>query len=881
MTSTFCLRLGLFGVVAAVGMATPVSAQLVRQANTTLVMPLNPPTTAFATQDAFGAVSTFSSPIALAAPPGENNRVFVVERAGRIQIISNLSTTPAKALFFDIAARVTQDGECGLLGLAFHPQFATNGFFFVTYSTSNGNATYQQKLARFTASGNAVDVGTEVVLINQFDQASNHNGGDIHFGPDGYLYYSIGDEGGGNDSFGNSQRIDLDFFSGIIRIDVDRLASNLEPNPHVSVVVNASTQLANYKIPVDNPFVGATTFNGSPVTSGNVRTEWWAVGLRNPFRFSFDPANAKIYCGDVGQNVLEEVDVVVKGGNYGWSYREGNIAGPRSNPPAAAQFVEPILVYPHTSGNNAITGGVVYRGANLSQLYGNYIYGDSGGGHIYALAINEVTGLATTNTLIANEGAPVAFGTDPRSGDVLICNIGSGKVRRLVTSGAPSGTLPATLSATGAFADLLNLIPNAGIVPYTPNVPFWSDYATKRRWFSIPDVTKKLIFSQAGNWTLPTGTVWIKHFEIETTRGVPATSRRLETRILVKNDNGIYGVTYRWNAGGTDANLVADAGGSETFTVIENGTPRSQTWNYPSRSACLSCHTYVGGYALGFNTAQLNGNNVYNGQTQNQIAALSSAGYFTQAVGGTNTMTKLAPSTDVTQSLEWRVRSYLSVNCSQCHQPGGPGLGNWDARHATKTVNAGIVNGFLNDNRGNVSNRVVVPGDLGHSVMYQRLNDNPGAGSIFMPPVATNERDLNSIQLLSDWIQTVLPSFQTFAQWQQANFGSTSAPAAQPTANPDGDFNDNRTEFLVGTNPNSAAEAWTYFVTTSGGNVTLNFPRVANRRFQVQVSTDLQNWSLWDVPANAPAYSATSFVDTMTARASGAPQFFRFEIDSP
>ena len=217
----------------------------------------------------------------------------------------------------------------------------------------------------------------------------------------------------------------------------------------------------------------------------------------------------------------------------------------------------------------------------------------------------------------------------------------------------------------------------------------------------------------------------------------------------------------------------------------------------------------------------------------------------------------------------------------QCHQPGGPGLGNWDGRHTTKTASAGIINGALNDNRGDALNKVVAPNDLPHSMMSQRCNATPGAGSIFMPPIATNERDLTWLQVLSVWIESDLPSYQTFAAWQQSKFGSTVSPNAQPTANPDGDFNDNRTEFLVGTDPNSALQAWTYSAAVSGGNVTLTFPRVSNRRFQVEVSSDLQTWSLWDVPANVPSYSATGFVDTMTGPAGVAPQFFRFEIDSP
>jgi uncharacterized repeat protein (TIGR03806 family) len=865
---------GLAGVV----VAGSLGAQLVRQANGTLTLPAAPPSTGYALTDAFPSM-TFSEPIAVATPPGETNRLFVVERPGRIQIVSNLTTTPTKTLFFDITSRVTEDGECGLLGLAFHPQFATNGFFYVTYSTSHGDGTYQQLVSRFTAVGNTVNVNTEVVLISQFDQASNHNGGDIHFGPDGYLYYSIGDEGGANDQFNNSQRIDKDFFSGILRVDVDRKVGSLEPNTHPSVIINATTLHANYAIPPDNPFVGATSFNGFAVTPSAVRTEFWAVGLRNPFRFSFDSATGLLYCGDVGQDQREEVDIIVKGGNYGWNYIEGNIPGPRT-PPGNIVWspIAPIWVYDHTVGN-VITGGVVSRGSRLSQLYGTYIFCDEGSGRLWSLKKDDVTGVYSVTQLLA-ESPLVAFGMDPSNGDVLACNIATGHIRRLVAS-TVTGSFPATLSATGAFSNLTTLTPNPGIVPYDINVPFWSDYAIKSRWFSIPSLAPKFTFAATGNWTLPVGTVWVKNFDIESTRGNPATARHLETRFIVKTTDGVYGVTYKWRADQTDADLVPENGDTSTFSVTVSGQPVSQTWIFPARASCLNCHTYVGGYALGFNTAQFNHTTTYNGVAQNQIDALSAAGYFTAPVTSTSTLTRLANGTDTTQSLEWRARSYLSANCAQCHQPGGPALGSWDARHSIKTANAGIVNGSLSNNLGDSNNRVVVPGDLAHSVMYQRINAAPGTGTIHMPPIASNERDLVSIQLIADWIQLALPTYQTFAQWQVAKFGSTSTPNAQPTANPDGDFNDNRTEYLVGTDPNSPLQAWTYSSALNGGFVTLTFPRVANRRFQVQVSPDLQNWSLWPVTGNAPSYSATSFMDTITGPADEGPQFFRFEIDQP
>jgi hypothetical protein len=306
----------------------------------------------------------------------------------------------------------------------------------------------------------------------------------------------------------------------------------------------------------------------------------------------------------VGQSLREEVDIIVKGGNYGWNYIEGDIPGPRT-PPANIVWnpIGPIWVYDHSFGN-VITGGVVSRGSRLSQLYGTYIFCDEGSGRVWSLKKNDTTGVYSV-TQIASEGALVAFGIDPSNGDVLACNIGSGHIRRLVAS-TVTGSFPATLSATGAFSNLAALTPNPGIVPYEPNVPFWSDYALKSRWFSIPSLTPKFTFATTGNWTLPTGTVWVKNFDIESTRGNSATARHLETRFIVKTTDSVYGITYKWRADQTDADLVPENGDTSTFTVTVAGQPVSQTWIFPSRASCLNCHTFVGGYALGFNTAQLN-----------------------------------------------------------------------------------------------------------------------------------------------------------------------------------------------------------------------------------------------------------------------------------
>jgi glucose/arabinose dehydrogenase/mono/diheme cytochrome c family protein len=876
---SFGLALFAAGLMAA---SAPAAPPLERVANTTLQMPPAPPVFGYTVVNAFGNL-TVTNPVALASPPGETNRLFVVEQAGRIAVITNL-TAPNRTTFLDISSRVVSDlpqGERGLLGLAFHPGYATNGCFYVFYTgntTTAAGTGLHDILARYQVSPTNANLAltNEVRLIAQYDQADNHNAGDLHFGPDGYLYVSLGDEGGQNDFYNNSQRITNDFFSGLLRIDVDNRPGNLPPNPHPA-------SFANYSIPADNPFVGATSFNGAPVNPASVRTEFWAVGLRNPWRFSFDPLTGHLYCGDVGQSAWEEIDLITAGGNYGWAYREGSHPGPKS-PPVGFTAMDPLLDYGHGNGTNqgyAVIGGVAYRGMRISQLAGHYVFADNVSGNIWTLLFDGTN--ATGFQRIAGEGGIAAFGVDPANGDVLMANQTSDTIRRLAYSTNFVGTpFPSTLAGTGAFTNLAALAPAPGIVPYDINVPFWSDHALKWRWFSVPDTNQTITFSRDGNWTFPPGSVWIKHFELELTNGAPESRVRLETRLLVKTTNGVYGVTYRWTTPPTNALLVADEGLDEPFIVNDGGNLRTQVWHYPSRQECLLCHTRVAGYALGFNTAQLNRPHDYGGTVTNQIAALSLAGYFHTNVTGWHTLRALAAATDEAVSREYRVRSYLAANCVQCHQPGGTTPGFWDARLTTPTAAAGLINGPLFDDEDDPNNRVVVPGSLTNSMLLTRIST---PGTMRMPPLASSELDTQAIALVSAWITNDLPSYQSFADWQLARFGSTNAPEAGPDADPDADGAVNYLEYLTGTDPWQGADRWTLGIRRSNDTVQIVFPQAANRGFEVQSRPSPAGpapWTPLDVAGNAPFFSASNRTATVTdAIAPGTNIFYRVGVFAP
>lgn len=459
----FCNRLGC---VVVLGLGLKVWG-FEREAGSGLGFPLVPPQFGYTTEPAFEGLE-FVDPVAIASPPGETNRLFVVEQLGRIQMIPDLAA-PRVETFLDIRDRVAggvPPNEAGLLGLAFHPGYATNGHFFVFYSAIT-NEQLRVHLARYSVSAedpDRADRESEALVISLQDQDWAHNAGDIHFGPDGYLYVSMGDGGGQNDALNNSQRIDKDYYSGILRIDVDRRPGSLPPNEHRAIFPDM------YAIPPDNPWVGATEFLGEPVDPAQVRTEFWAVGFRNPWRMSFDPETGDLWVGDVGGAFYEEINLVVRGGNHGWAFYEGTRVGPKHRfAPQGFEQIPPVMEYPHGGGQfagQAVIGGVVYRGIRLSQLHGAYLFADYVSGNVWAIR-RDGTASTPMEFLTVHPGI-AAMGRDPRNGDVLLADQFRNGIWRLTYNQETTGDpLPMLLSETGAFADLETLEPSPGVVPYT------------------------------------------------------------------------------------------------------------------------------------------------------------------------------------------------------------------------------------------------------------------------------------------------------------------------------------------------------------------------------------------------------------------------------
>lgn len=860
-----------------------------REANTTLRLPQVPERFGYTTEPAFGNL-TFTDPVAVVTPPGETNRVFVVEQSGRISVITNLAA-PTRSVFLDLSTRIVAGGEQGLLGLAFHPGYATNRQFYVFYTLNTTTAAgggLHDRLSRLLADAanpNRADPASELPLLTQRDEAVNHNGGDLAFGPDGYLYVALGDEGGGNDTYGNSQRIDRDFFAGLLRLDVDRRAGSLPPNPHAANTNQVG--ISYYAVPADNPFVGATEFLGRPVDPARVRTEFWAVGLRNPWRISFDRETGRLYCADVGQDRWEEINLIERGGNYGWNYREGNAAGPRANPPANAVFQAPLLQYGHGNRTNqgySVTGGVVYRGNRLAGLYGAYVFADYVSGHLWAM---RYTGTPNPPLQwLATDTGIAGFGLDPRNGDVLLADRNQDTIKRLVYNDTPVGTpLPPSLADTGAFADLVTLRVHPGIVPYEINVPFWSDGAGKQRWFSVPDTNQVIRFDPAGHWQSPTGTVWVKHFELELTNGSPASARRLETRLLVRNGEGVYGVTYRWDDTQTNAWLVPEEGLDEALTVVDGGIIRTQVWRYPGRAECLACHTPQGGGALSFNTPQLQRDVLLEGRLTNQIQWLAGAGYLDRETVDVAELPRLAAASDPAFSTSHRVRSYLAANCAMCHQPSAGAVGFWDGRFSTPLSRAGLIEGALSDVGEDPANRVVTPGSIPLSQLLARISRR-GPGQ--MPPVGSNELDREAITLLSGWITNSLtgyvPPARDFDEWQQANFDDPAGARARAGADPDEDGQANYVEYLVDRNPNRGTDRWELRLERDGALLRLRFARVQNhgQEFRLEMAAGLEGpWRDVPIERESPFFGLGEGAIEWPAPVAAEPVFYRVRLLGP
>ena len=492
--------------------------------------------------------------------------------------------------------------------------------------------------------------------------------------------------------------------------------------------VNRSANGKPYAIPSDNPFAAS-----SGCGSGEGCPEIWAWGLRNPWRWSFDTTTGKLWAGDVGQDKWEEIDVIERGKNYGWRCYEGMHDFNTAGCGAISEYAAPVAEYDQSNGDFSVTGGYVYRGMAIPPLQGTYLYGDFGSGRIWGLSVQPGS---TPQELLSSTLSIASFGQGS-DGELYVIDYAGGQIHKIVAKGGSvsSGNFPQKLSQTGCFDPDDPTRPLAALIPYDINSPLWSDNAEKHRWFAIPDGTTIQIDSDANNWIFPPGSVLVKEFRLG--------GKRVETRLLLRHEDGVWaGYSYEWDEQESDATLLA---GAKSKRV--NG----QVWDYPSPAQCMFCHTEAAGFALGPETAQMNGLFSYPaGRVANQMATYDHIGLFADPLSGAlENLDALVDYRDPGERIEERARAYLYANCSSCHRPGATELA--DFRYATPLGEMGICDVEPMHSRMGIGNqaRLLAPGAPADSVILARMETTEEGR---MPILGTRMVDPVGVKVIGDWI---------------------------------------------------------------------------------------------------------------------------------
>ncbi len=466
------------------------------------------------------------------------------------------------------------------------------------------------------------DPKSEVTIIEW--ASDGHNGAAIAFGLDGLLYVTSGD--GTSDSDTNLRGQDLSKLTAkVLRIDVDHPADG-----------------KLYSVPQDNPFV----------SHPNAVPETWAYGLRNPWRMTVDRQTGHIWVGNNGQDLWEQVYFVRKGDNYGWSLYEGSHPFYLGRELGPTPHVKPALEHHHNEARS-LTGGIVYYGAQRPELKGCYIYGDHSTGKVWG-AKHDGEKVTWHQELVDTPVHITGFGTDSR-GELLICDhAGSGEGGFLSLVPTPPATpqsniatFPKKLSETGLFRSVNGHVVEPALIPYSVNAPLWSDGTGKARFIAIPGENPQIDFTTNRAWGFPNGTVLVKSFSLEQTAGDAKSARWIETRLMTKQQNEWVGYSYQWNEPQTDATLVAKEGLDHDFEIATKEGSRKHTWHYPSRTECMVCHSRAVGFVLGLSTVQMNKAHDY-GETangthhvENQLDVLERLGLFHDLDWATDARTRL------------------------------------------------------------------------------------------------------------------------------------------------------------------------------------------------------------------------------------------------
>jgi glucose/arabinose dehydrogenase len=706
--------------------------------------PESPPP--FRTTVAFPNLKT-RFPIALVQEPQREsfllveNDGYVPERAGRIQRVASMETGVPELL---LAV------EESLYDLCFHPDFVRNGWVFIGANGrfGPGKEDFNNRVLRYQmdpGSGRILP-GTRQVLLEW--RSLGHNGMALGFGGDGMLYVTSGDGTSDSDEWDTGQDLSQ-LYSKVLRLYVS------QPGPGL------------YTVPKDNPFL----------TVAGARPETWAYGFRNPWRMHIDRKNGDVWVGENGQDLWEYARIVRGGENYGWPLMEGNHDFQRSRKAGPTPVSKALIEHSH-SDFRSLTGGIVYYGNKHPQLQGHYVYGDYSTGQIWAAS--QQNRMLVNDRILARTQLNIVHFSETRAGDLLVIDHNGHAIHRLepaVEAASAPGDMarfPRRLSETGLFSGTTLQAPHPGLLPYSVNAAGWHDGATARRWIALPG-DESMEVTPRGGWKLPAGSAVVQTLERD--------GRKLETRILLKDQREWAGYSYAWNADQTDADLVPAAGRT------------TDSWVFPSRQECSVCHSRQAGFLLGVSTLQLNrkdgsgvsqlarweaqarlyANHAADAEaawrrefakdgaseaellkrlrlvqpTSSQRTAPSTGTVLATAV---EQLPALPDPTDTSRSLDERARAYLHANCSHCHVRNGGGNAAVQFGYDVPEKERGFFTLPMHSSFGIPDAHLIAPGDPAKSVVLMRTAMR-GTGQ--MPPLGTLRPDPALSALLIEWIASL------------------------------------------------------------------------------------------------------------------------------
>ena len=639
----------------------------------------------------------------------------------------------------DLKRRQPKITRC--FGIVFHRNYPETPLCYIAYrlDAKDPNGTRLSRFRVNVAPSPTIDASSETLLATW--DGGGHGGGSLHFGPDGYLYVSVGDGQPPNppDAYNTGQDLS-DLEASVLRIDVDRTQGRLK-----------------YAIPADNPFVDLP----------GARKEIWAYGFRNPWKMCFHPTNGSLWTGDVGWEMIEMVYKVDRGANYGWSIMEGSQVVKPDEATPIVPITPPVVEHTHLEARS-VTGGYFYGSDRLPELDDVYIYGDYITGKIWGLR-HDGSKMTWHKELADTPYQIICFAMD-RDGEVLVVSY-DGTIHRLVKT-PPSNTtkeFPRLLSKTGLFDSVETQTPAKGVLPYEINAHHWADGTVSQQWIGVPgDAQLSLITSlkdengvnqgqfgvNLGQFSFPHNTVLAKTVSIQTDTADPSALRRLETQLLHRNGDAWQAYNYVWNEEQSDAVLQDNVASDTTITIKDAKEPtgkRQQTWHHASRDECLLCHIWKSGTAHGFIPEQLE----FVRSGRRQLDWMNRIGLFKQPVKATK---KTISPHDKSFSIEDRARSYLQLNCAHCHRRGGGGTAAFVLENNVSLEKMAIVDALpVQGGFGLQDPRIIAKGDPYRSVLLYRLVKS---GRGHMPQFGSNVIDERGVELIHEWIRSMNASYR-------------------------------------------------------------------------------------------------------------------------